>query len=190
MLERVKRSKGKRKTEQRTKQKNKNNKKHMYLYKASFRYEAKTIAVNSSPLMGPTRGGTLVTIDGANFNMQAFTFCRFGAMPVAVNFASSPSAARLQCVSPAMPDGFSPLMLISNDQNYMDDGLSFEHVRWPDLLTILPSQGPVLGGTHTIIAGDHFNERAAQLNYLFCKFNWFYFMLFNVSLCTEKLCRK
>ena len=80
------------------------------------------------PLIGPTRGGTKVTVDGSNFNMQASTFCRFGDLPVAVNFVFSNTETRIECISPTMPAGFSPLLLTSNDQNYFDDGLTFEHV--------------------------------------------------------------
>ena len=50
-------------------------------------------------------------------------------------------------------------------------GLTFEHIKWPKLIAITPSQGPSLGGTKAIISGSDFSERASQLGYLFCKFN-------------------
>lgn len=85
--------------------------------------------------------------------MLPSTFCRFGDLPVAARFVHGDGSARLECTSPVMPVGVSPVLLTSNDQNYFDDGLTFEHAQWPSLTALLPTQGPALGGTVVHLAG-------------------------------------
>ena len=67
-----------------------------------------------------------------------------------------------------MPPGFSPLLVTSNDQNYFDDGLSFEHVKWPQIIALTPSQGPVLGGTEVVLLGT--NVHPPGVRGLYCHF--------------------
>ena len=42
----------------------------VYLHKLAFRYESTLLALSLTPLIGPTRGGTTVVIDGKHFSMQ------------------------------------------------------------------------------------------------------------------------
>ena len=142
----------------------------VYLHKVTFRYEMSPVVVTISPVIGPVSGGTAVTFDGHHLGgvQASSTFCRFEDLPVAAVFISTD---RIQCTSPAALEGFSSVLLTSNDQNFFDDGLSFEQVRWPSLTALIPSQGPVLGGTRVILIGDKFHERASRLNYMFCRFN-------------------
>jgi hypothetical protein len=48
----------------------------IYVHKVAFRYELPTQAIQLTPLLGPTAGGTRVTIDGMYLNMQVLRRCR------------------------------------------------------------------------------------------------------------------
>jgi Big-like domain-containing protein/IPT/TIG domain-containing protein/putative Ig domain-containing protein/VCBS repeat protein len=110
-----------------------------------------------SPNAGPTTGGTVVTISGANF--IGATGVNFGSVPAtfAVNSAtqitasSPPEGAGTVDVTVTAPNGTSPTS--PADQ--------FAYESPPVVTTISPGTGPTLGGTIVTISGTSFTGATA-----------------------------
>eukprot|EP00966_Prymnesium_polylepis_P133015 3074383-Prymnesium_polylepis.1 len=141
----------------------------IYRRTVAYLFEDEPSGLSMFPLVGPQSGGTRVTIDGHHFSAQLASFCRFDDLPVPANYISQ---TRIECITPPHPVGFSSLLLTTNDQNYFDDGVSFEFQPAASIIMLAPAQGPVAGGTNTILIGAGFAQRSAQLGYLMCRFNY------------------
>ena len=62
------------------------------------------------PVLGPERGGTMLTINGANMVQGFSAFCRFGGLVTSP--AAWVSATRMTCVTPPMSSGASSVSLL------------------------------------------------------------------------------
>ena len=140
----------------------------IYLHKLPYRYEMRPYIQHAFPLLGPTRGGTTVTLDvrylplsGANSAM-----CRFGDFPVSIHVVSP---TRIECVSPASPAGFGSLLLSTNDQDFVDDGLMFDTYHHPRFVSVAPLHGPTRGGTSTTITGSLIYARPFRSQHARCQ---------------------
>lgn len=112
-----------------------------------------------SPTSGPTDGGTLVTINGANFQSGAKVF--FGSVAAAsVNFVSS---SQLRAMSPPHPAGSVPIQ-VTNPDGQSGQLNTFTYVESrppaPQISGITPTSGPTAGGTDVTISGANFQSGA------------------------------
>ena len=122
------------------------------------------------PVLGPERGGTLLTLTGVNMVRGTSGFCRFGGV------ASSPaqwvSSTIMQCVTPPMTSGASTVSLLTQlSGNTALSSWAYEFHSAPRILLARPSVGPAAGGSTVMLVGAHFSQRAASLGYLRCRFN-------------------
>ncbi|MDR3454951.1 MAG: IPT/TIG domain-containing protein, partial [Rhodoferax sp.] len=78
----------------------------------AFLYQPAAVASSFAPILGPSSGGTPVTIAGAGF-LPGHTMCQFGdvAVPATVNAGGSEAV----CTTPATPPGFVSPRLSTND---------------------------------------------------------------------------
>jgi alpha-tubulin suppressor-like RCC1 family protein len=111
-----------------------------------------------SPTIGPTAGGTTVTISGANFGgATAVTFGSTAASGFTVNSANSITAtspaeiAGTVDVTVTTPAGLSP--------KHASDHYTFEGP--PTVTKLAPTSGPVAGGTTVVISGTEFSGASA-----------------------------
>ena len=132
----------------------------------TFNFVQAIAVVSLHPLMGPTRGGTTVLVDGLYFS--ASSWCRFDTSLVPARFLSS---TRLQCESPAHAAGVAKVAISSNGVDFSASELRYEYLVPAVLLSAFPDSGPTDGGTFVTLRGDFFSERAASLLYLHCRFN-------------------
>ena len=107
--------------------------------------------------------------------------CKFGTLtPVT---ASRLSASVLQCLSPARNvTGSVAVEISNNNQDYTSNAVQYAYVTPISLLSRLPANGPVTGGTIVTVVGDHF------LPSLKCQFAGLYAATTYVNA-TRVLCR-
>ena len=101
-----------------------------------------------SPTTGPTRGGTLVSVNGTAFDAGGAYRCSFGA--AGVSEASRVDDQTLRCVSPAAAPadaGARPLEVALNARDFTSSHVPFGYYAHPALATALPASGPTAGAT-------------------------------------------
>ena len=140
----------------------------IYLHKVPYRYEMRPYIQHAFPLLGPTRGGTTVTLDVRYLPLSGVNsaVCRFGGFPVSIHVVSP---TRIECVSPASPAGFGSLLLSTNDQNFFDDGLMFDTYHHPRFVSVAPLHGPTRGGTSATITGSLIYARPFRSQHARCQ---------------------
>lgn len=104
-----------------------------------------------APNLGPTVGGTPVTVTGTNFdNGAVVTFGGGAGVNVAWNDAQT-----LDANLPAHPAG--PVdVIVTNPDGSSGTGVGLYTYMAPVVLQIAPIHGPIGGGTHVTITGQHF----------------------------------
>ena len=132
-----------------------------------YHFLSSIIVVSAHPLIGPTTGGTLVTVEGLHFT--ATSWCRFG--DTAVVPAVFISSERVQCITPNHAVGHADVRVSSNRLDFYGVVNLFEYLDVAQVQSVYPAAGPVAGGTLVTLRGDFFEERAASLYYLQCRFN-------------------
>ncbi len=112
-----------------------------------------------SPTSGSTAGGTVVTINGANFQSGARVF--FGN--VAATSVSFVSSSQLRATSPPHPAGSVPIQ-VTNPDGQSGQLNTFTYVEpqplAPQISGITPTSGPTAGGTDITINGANFQSGA------------------------------
>ncbi|HET9180174.1 MAG TPA: IPT/TIG domain-containing protein [Terriglobia bacterium] len=111
----------------------------------------------ASPTVGPTTGGTVVTITGTGF--QAGASVAFGA-------SSSPtvtvaSSTEIDAISPPESSGTAAITVTNPDGQSASLPSGFTYSSGPSLSTISPNTGPVTGGTTVTISGSGFQSGAS-----------------------------
>ena len=137
----------------------------------SFYYFQTPAIVRIYPVLGPSSGGTLITIDGSAFTSS--TACRFDAQHIVA--AQLIGDHRIQCVSPVLAQGGNMKAALEVSSNMFDDfdhtPTFFTYVHAARVLAIYPRSGPVSGGTFIRVTGENFSARGAELFYITCRFN-------------------
>jgi hypothetical protein len=112
-----------------------------------------------SPDKGTTDGGTVVTINGTNFQSGARVF--FGN--VAATSVSFVSSSQLRATSPPHPAGSVPIQ-VTNPDGQSGQLNTFTYVEpvpaAPQVSGISPTSGPTTGGTDVTIQGANFQSGA------------------------------
>jgi hypothetical protein len=121
-----------------------------------------------TPLLGPSKGGTLVSIQGSQFITGRY-FCVFGdnikwpyGQPATVI-----DDTNLECLTPSYsdPPGFVRFRLY-HENTAIHDQYEFYFYQTPGLESLVPQSGPHLGGTTLYISGSGFVASSTA----FCRF--------------------
>jgi len=116
-----------------------------------------------TPQLGPFSGGTLVTIDGANFGPTGFQMptVKFGGTAATSIFRNSET--RIIAASPPISQSSIPLNTIKDASIYISSfsgtglsGTDFGYYKTPKITSIDPTDGPISGGIPLEIKGENF----------------------------------
>ena len=90
-----------------------------------YRYHAQVRMNAAWPTRGSKPGGTVVSITGSGFDIQANLACRFGLMPVLEGGVQFLTSSLITCVSPAT-DAVGSVALVLADSAGADTSTGFE----------------------------------------------------------------
>ena len=118
----------------------------------NFTYVTNVLVQRVWPLRGPSSGGTMVWVKGVDFNDET-THCRIAGVTVTATVLNS---GLLKCVTP--PHGYPGYVSIELTDNanfdFTSTGLMFVYEE-AVVFDVHPSSGPIYGGTHVRISGQH-----------------------------------
>jgi|LauGreDrversion4_1035100.scaffolds.fasta_scaffold01387_3 hypothetical protein len=144
---------------------------------AFFTFHDEVSLIMALPSFGPAVGGTQLALKLAEPLHASLVWCSFrmlvgqgGSLPIP-SPARFLSASIIICVSPATNNrGVAAISISQNAQDQSVSVVTFEYVNPIHVLAITPSQGPVHGGTHISVVGDHVDGRWSSLALATCKF--------------------
>jgi hypothetical protein len=118
-----------------------------------FTYLPAPVVTGISPATGPAVGGTTVTITGVDFN--GATLVRFGSNPATNVVVVSPT--QITVTSPAGTAGTVDVIVTAiGGVSSISSADRFTYVAAPVVTGVLPTAGPLAGGTSVTIAGAGF----------------------------------
>ena len=118
-----------------------------------------------TPTLGPTVGGTLLTIEGSGFQSTSTLVCSFGSI---VHSATYISPLLVTCITPPMPNATQLAVYVSLDgQQWSPAGAPFTWYASPLLLSLFPSHVLTMGDSLLLVRGDNFVQSVP----LVCSFN-------------------
>jgi len=128
-----------------------------------FHYQSAPTITSIEPIVGPTVGGTRVTVSGANFNEDTNTVCNFDGVDVASSFISSTT---IICSSPpaatAATDDVILKVSVDGGSTYTstDSEEETHNFRYKNfgVTSLSPSFGPVDGDTAITVYGYGFED--------------------------------
>lgn len=117
-----------------------------------FTYVSPPVITSITPAVGPTTGGTVLTISGGNFHnitevtigeesCASFTFINLG---------------QILCTTPPHTAGFVDVAITTDGGGTVTKTDGFRYVLAPSIASISPDQGPMSGGNFVMILGDNF----------------------------------
>jgi hypothetical protein len=123
------------------------------------------VVSDMDPRLGPSQGGTIVTIRGSNFlnglNGSPGTQVFFGDIEAAAVHASTSS--QLLAESPPGSPGFFPVSVRNGGASTLAG--MFEYLGGPTVRAIDPPAGPVEGGIWITVVGNNFREGTTQIRF-------------------------
>jgi len=121
---------------------------------------------DAAPREGPIKGGTEVTLTGANFENTPTLSCKFGDNVVPGKYISE---SEMKCISPPAPEpGFVPLAIQVKDDMWSPP-VQYLYYDTPKIDHIDPLCGPETGFTQIAIHGSGFTDLGR--NKAMCVFN-------------------
>ncbi len=121
----------------------------------AFRFNAAPEVSDVAPGHGATAGGTSVTITGSGFTDTADTAVTFGGAE-AVNVIVV-NQSTITCETPARVAGSADVIVANRNGTGILDG-GFVYHDPPDVVSVVPGDGPVAGGTNVTIGGSDFSD--------------------------------
>ena len=120
---------------------------------AGFTFVAAPVISNINPTSGPSAGGTLVTINGSNFQIGATV--QFGANgATAVNFVNS---NQLTALAPAAGSAVPVDVRVTNpDGQFISSAGAYTYVAPPTVSSVSPTSGTSAGDTMVTVQGTGF----------------------------------
>ncbi|MCI2423491.1 IPT/TIG domain-containing protein [Saccharopolyspora sp. K220] len=115
----------------------------------AFFYLNAPALVGLTPDLGPTAGGTVVTITGTD--LSGATAVTFGGTPAA-SFTVN-SSTQITATTPARPAG--PAQVVVTTPGGTSNSLSFGYLSTPTITSLVPAQGPEAGGNGVTITGSN-----------------------------------
>ena len=133
-------------------------------FPVTFSYGARVEVYGLAPDHGPSLGGTLVTVRGANFVPDVwepgreFAFsCRFGAkVAPAIGGSGALTASSASCRSPPHAAGFVAVEVSAGGGNFSSFGVVFEYQASAAADVLFPPVGLASGGTLVTVVGSNF----------------------------------
>ena len=119
----------------------------------AFTYVPSPELESVNPELGPSSGGTLVAIDGANFPEEGLRVL-FDSIPC--RELTVLSAEQLTCVTPPGHPGFVDVQLSHDALGGQTLPDAFEYIPPPVVDRAAPSGGPDTGGTVVVLEGENF----------------------------------
>ena len=113
--------------------------------KITYEYVLAPQILQIAPFIGPTKGGTMVTVKGRNFTPR-YLFCRFGVQVVSAIYISQ---EQMKCMAPSNQKAASPVPVdvSTNGVDFSNSGETFEYIRLPSVDSVYPSRGSnIMGG--------------------------------------------
>jgi hypothetical protein len=125
---------------------------------STFTYVARPVVTGVSPSVGPTEGGTTITVTGTKFS--GTTAVQVGGV-AATSFTVN-SDTSLTVVTPAHAAGQVDVV-VSNQEfdSAVNGGSKFTYVTRAVVSSLSPSSGPPEGGTTVVITGSNFTGATA-----------------------------
>ena len=117
-----------------------------------FTYQAAPSITSISPTLGPTTGGTTVTITGTGFT--GATSVDFGS--VAATSFSVVSDTQVSAISPPGTGSVDVTVTTPNGTSATSQADKFTYQAAPSITSISPTSGPTTGGTTVTITGTGF----------------------------------
>ena len=124
----------------------------------AFTYEPRPAVVSVDPAVGPMAGGTSVTVTGTGFTSTIDTTVTFGIY-TATNVQVG-SATSLTCVTPAAVTPGAVNVRVTNRNGFGEKSNAFSYLAKPNITTVSPSKGPLIGGDTITIQGSGFTTSA------------------------------
>ncbi len=115
-----------------------------------FTFYNEPVLTQVIPLHAAARGGSSITFVGGNFADSSDLTCRFGMKSVTRSLR--PSASMVVCTAPASNPGNVSIEVSNNGLDFTRTGLRFSF-RGALTFGLVPSRGPVVGGTVVTITG-------------------------------------
>ena len=119
-------------------------------------YISAPIVTSINPIAGPTSGGTILSIRGANF--VAGTTVTIDDLPATdITFVSS---AEITAKTPAHTAAFVDVVITNPSGEFTRIAPGFSYIVPPTITSVEPTEGPVKGGMPLTIKGTNFDEAA------------------------------
>lgn len=111
-----------------------------------------------SPLSGPIEGGTLLTIEGSNLGIKELDVAnKIFVGTIACKLIKYEISVRVQCLTgPTNGKELNATILIGNQAGYTQSTIKYSY-KDIQLYDIYPKLGPLSGGTHLSVIGEHLN---------------------------------
>jgi IPT/TIG domain-containing protein/FG-GAP repeat protein/VCBS repeat protein len=130
----------------------------------AWRYRALPVLTSVSPVSGTSLGGTLVTVRGTGFLVDA-------AGPNAVLFGGTPATSvvvfddtRLTCRAPSGSPGSIVTITLSNANGAAQLTSAYRYHSRPTLTAVTAASGPAAGGNRVTLTGTGFLADGASVN--------------------------
>ena len=121
-----------------------------------------------APSLGPSRGGTRVSLLGGGFR-DAYTLrCAFGSSSAPV-LARYVDESQLECATPLHAIGAKAVQLSMNGQQYASTGVAFTYQQAMSVSSVSPARVLAEGGTPVTVYGAGFSSVSESLGYLQCR---------------------
>jgi len=123
----------------------------------SFNYAPRPTIDNIYPILGSVNGGTVVTIQGANFLQESNLYCTFDNTESSVP-ATFVSSRHITCKTPAVsyPINSSIALHFEDNDNYVEGSQFFNYHRELSLEDMSPARGFTTGATIVTVTGTGF----------------------------------
>ena len=119
----------------------------------TYLFQAAAAVTSLLPVTGPVVGNTTVTVRGINF-VGTTIFCKFGT--ATQSQATIVSNTTVMCVSPPASAGVVGVEISNNNQDFTSNSVQFTYQTGANITLLVPSSGPVRGGTVVTVYGSNF----------------------------------
>ena len=118
-----------------------------------FEYIKAPLILDISPMEGPSRGGTIVTVQGSDFPNLEDLKCYFGSKVVIAQWHSD---ELVTCQAPELAPGHHDLELLSSGNDNWHHSVNYFSYLESRLYELQPAFGISTGGTEVIVLGTNF----------------------------------
>ena len=142
-----------------------------------FTYLEQLLVYDVTPNKGIFTGGTAVTVTGRNFVDSSNLVCRFGSINVQASYINS---SRISCVTPKQDPGVVRFAVSNNGDDLSAAVLKFTFIESCEINQIIPSRGPITGGTRLKLLGSGF-----EVNNTYCRIAFMPPVIINAEVASD-----